>query len=672
MMRTLKECCLVEIVTHLEYYSLQELCLLPGSIRQDLLIHLPVADLYGFERTSVSEGVNMEAVWYAKCQLDVNIRPDMNVEVKRPARCVEHVTRRKWAPGPMARILLEDHHKRSWQDYYLDSIHGHLFGAWSAIIQGELVQSLFYAPLNYRYALYLVHYGKEDTDLVCCCSFKRIEFLYQGFYNPPRYQKYKPGEIYREELTKLFLQFSKAGPRRLEVPMILGMHGKWFVGPNQTQGLSNLHVLVYEVDMQCRLTKEEDFDFAKHFEIISSIQGTKPVLHTLKLLDSNASPDDERHTPWRRRKEKIEPAILTKAASTTAYQNLQCICIGGSVIKPYVEHLLPLINNQPNLHSLEIVFGTWKERFTLPPQALQSLLTFVKRPHFKLLGLGGVKLPATFFCETIQEFLLTSAQQKVTLYISESEVASTDVARITNVPVKEVCPGSTLPFIPKSLSIKYLANNCPTLGSKYILPIVKSTALYLQVLDVSDCGFADPQEMLSTLAYHPDLTVDILDISSNILPQTEACCKVLEDLLQNLSSLQEFHANHCGLGNPSLLASFVRTLTANSSRTEVRVLGLAQNGFFKCSKGALLSLFSSICHLPHLSNLGLSYNQLLPEHAELFHEAWKESCRTKLSSIGWRLAPPPTVVQTWPPVEEPLEKQKCRAILSDTCWNLLL
>ena len=672
MMRTLKECCLVEIVTHLEDYSIQELSFLPSSVRQDLLVHLPVADLYGFERTAVSEGVNMEAVWYAKCQLDVNIKPQMNVEVKRPARCVEHVTRRKWAPGPMATILLKDHYRQSWQDYYFDSIYGRLFGGWNSIIQGELVQSLFYAPLNYRYALYLVRYGKEDMDLVCCCSFKRIEFLYQGFFNPPRYQKYKPGEIYREELKKLFLRFSKAGPRSLEVPMILGMHEKWFVGPDQSQGLSNLQVLVYDVWMQCRLTKEHDFDFAKHLEVISSVQATKPVLHTLKLLDSSARPDDERDTPWRRKKEKIEPATLTKAASTTAYQNLQCLRIGGSVIKPYVELLLPLINNQPNLHSLEIIFGTWKDKFSLPPQALQSLRTFLKRPHFKLLGLGGFKLPATFFCETIREFLLISAHQKITLYLSESEVTSTDDEMIAYAPTKQVHKESTLPLIPKSLSIKYLANQCPTLGSKYILPVIKSTALCLQVLDVSDCGFADPHELLSTLTYHTDLKVDILDISSNILPQTEACCKVLEDLLQNLSSVKEFHANHCGLGQPSLLMSFVRTLTANSSRTEVRVLGLAQNGFSKCSRGALVSLFSSICQLPHLSDLGMSYNELLPEHAELFREAWKESCRTKLSSIGWRLAPPPVVVQTWPPVEEPAEKQKSRTILSNTCWNLLL
>ena len=210
MMQTLRECCLVEIVTHLEDYSLQELSLLPSGVRQDLLIHLPAADLYGFEGTPLVEGVNMEAVWYAKCQLDVQIYPEGNREDKMPARCVEHVTRTKWASGYLGRILLSDHHKKSWRDYYFDSMYGILFGGMNSIIPAEFVQSFFYAPRNYRYALYLIRYGKEDTDLSCCCSHKRIEFLYQGFFTPPRYQKYKPGEVLLEALTYLFHQFYRA------------------------------------------------------------------------------------------------------------------------------------------------------------------------------------------------------------------------------------------------------------------------------------------------------------------------------------------------------------------------------------------------------------------------------------------------------------------------------
>ena len=481
-------------------------------------------------------------------------------------------------------------------------------------------------------------------DLVCCCSFKRVQFLYQGFFTPPRYLKYEPGK------------------------MIPNRHAFWFVGPDRTQGLSNLQVLVYEVSMQCRLPKEEDF--AKYLEIISSVQGTQPVLHTLNLLDVMAEPDDR--VRWRKREEKMEPATLIKAASTPAYQNLQCLHIGGSVIEPYIEHLVPLIKNQPNLHSLEIVFGTWKERFALPTEALQSIRAFVQRPNFQLLGLGGFNLPAAFFYETIQEFLSLSAAKKITLYLSESEITSTDITTITDPAAKEVCPGSELPLTPKSLSIKYLANKCPTLGSKYILPAMKNTALNLEVLDLSDCGFSDPEELLSTLAYHPNLTLEVLDISSNILPQTEACCKVLEDLLQNLSSVTEFYARECGLGKPSLLASFTKGLSTNSTMISIRTLGLSRNELSKCSNEVLVSLFISLCHLPHLSNLGLSYNGLLPIHTELFREAWRGACRTKLSVIGWRLAPPPITIQTWPPVEEPQDKQQNRSILRDTCWNVLL
>ena len=664
-MQTLRECCLVEIVTHLEDYSLQELSLLPSGVRQDLLIHLPAADLYGFEGTPLVEGVNMEAVWYAKCQLDVQIYPEGNREDKMPARCVEHVTRTKWASGYLGRILLSDHHKKSWRDYYFDSMYGILFGGMNSIIPAEFVQSFFYAPWNYRYALYLVRYGKEDTDLSCCCSHKRIEFLYQGFFTPPRYQKYKPGEVRLEALTHLFHQFSRAGPRYLEMPMVKYQHDRWVVGPGQTLGLSNLHVLEYNVWMQCRLSKEDDF--AKHLEIISSVQHNNPVLHTLKLLDYTAEPDHR----FMQQQEKIEPASLTKAVSTSAYQNLQCLLIGGSVIEPYVEHLLPQIEIQPHLHSLEVIFGTWKERFALPMRAQQSISAFLKRPHFQLLGLGGFKLPAAFFCETVQEFLLKASPKKVTLYLSESEVVTSD-RDLTIIAIPTVKVECDIPSTAKSLSIKYLATKCPTLGSEYILPAMRSTALNLEVLDVSDCGFADPQELLSNLAYHPNLHLGVLDISSNPFPQTEDFCKVLEDLLQNLSSVEEFHVRECGLYKPCFLASIAKTFSTYASKIKIRLLALARNGLSNSSKESLSPFFSSICCLPHLNNLGLSYNGLLPEHAELFRKAWSESGCTELSVLGWRLTPPPTSIQTWPPIEEPLDKQRNRAILRSTCWNLLL
>ena len=114
--------CLMEIITHLEDYSTEELNTLPKSLCRDLLSRLPIPDLCKLEGTSVTDGVNMEEVWYAKCLLDVNIYVAENVDEKSPARYGEYYgTRQEWNSGYMSNILPTDCEKKSWREYYFCS-----------------------------------------------------------------------------------------------------------------------------------------------------------------------------------------------------------------------------------------------------------------------------------------------------------------------------------------------------------------------------------------------------------------------------------------------------------------------------------------------------------------------------------------------------------------------
>ena len=348
------------------------------------------------------------------------------------------------------------------------------------------------------------------------------------------------------------------------------------------------------------------------------------------------------------------------------------MCTGGGLIEPYIEHLLPLIANQLKLHSLEILYDISKERLALSTEALQSIHHFLKRPHFQRLGLTGFKLPAEYFCAIVQEFLSVSASEKITLYICESELINTALARTSGPLTNFISLESYLSLTPKSLSIKYLCTTLPMLWSEHILLTLTNTALNLDVLDVSNCSISDPTNLLSALAYHPNLTLEVVNISGIALPEEDTCCKVLEDLFQNHSLIQEFHANQCGLGKPSFLTSLAKSFSANSYRMRMRLLALTKNGLSTCSKEILLSFFTAICSLSQLSEVGLSYNKLLPEHAELFSNAWKRSCHSKFSVLSWRIAPPPLVIKTWPPQLEPQDKQLNKSMLHDVCWNLLL
>ena len=163
--------------------------------------------------------------------------------------------------------------------------------------------------------------------------------------------------------------------------MIPGKHYRFMLGPDRNLALSDLQILKYEIKMQCRMRDSED-DFAKHLEIISSVQHSMPMLHTLEMKSSK-----------RPRPRVIETDTLLRATSTSAYLNLQWLCIGGGVIEPYIAFLLPLIAKQPDLHSLEILYDVSKERLVLSAHSLQLIHDFFKQPHFQRLGLAGFKLP---------------------------------------------------------------------------------------------------------------------------------------------------------------------------------------------------------------------------------------------------------------------------------------
>ena len=631
---SLTDRCLVEIITHLEDYSTEEQSVLPRSLHQDLLSRLPIPDLCKVEGTSVTEGVNMEEVWYAKCLLDVHVHPARNVEEKSPARYVE---RQKWNSGWLSIILPTDSETKSWREYYFCSRFGRILGSLNFENLRELEQSMYYVPQRHEYARYLVEYAKKYIVNACCCDNETVIFLSQGFVVPSRYlideYKFETLATLREDLILHFIKLTKEYPRRINVPMIPGKHSKFMLGPDRNLALPNLQILVYEIEMQCRLNNRED-DFAKHLEIISSVQHSKPMLHTLEIRGlSGARYKSGPVFPNRLWPEVIETDTLIKATSTPAYLNLQWLRVGGGVIEPYIALLLPLIEMQPNLHSLEILYDISKERLVLSAHSLQLIHDFFKRPHFQRLGLAGFKLPAEFFCAIVQEFLSNSADQKTMLYICEAEITGTALGNTFDPTTYAISSESNHSLTPKSLSIKYICTTLPKLWSGHILPTVTNTALNLEVFDVSDCNISDPTNLLSVLAYHPYLTLEVINISGIALPEDDTCCKALEDLFQNHPSIQEFHANQCGLGKPSFLTSLAKSFSTNSSRMSMKLLSLTKNDISNCSKEALLLLFAAICSLPQLSEVGLSYNGLLPEHAELFQNAWKVSGHSNFMSL---------------------------------------
>ena len=60
---SLQNCCLVYVLFHLEEFPTAHLALLPAAMRTQLLLHLPIADLFRLEGTAVANGVEIGKIW---------------------------------------------------------------------------------------------------------------------------------------------------------------------------------------------------------------------------------------------------------------------------------------------------------------------------------------------------------------------------------------------------------------------------------------------------------------------------------------------------------------------------------------------------------------------------------------------------------------------------------
>ena len=306
--------------------------------------------------------------------------------------------------GCMSLMLPTDSGKKSWREYYFCSRFGKFFGMLNFSDLHELEQSTYYVPQRYQYARYLVEYGKKYVDSECCCDNERVKFLSQGFVIPSCYLKYKFEKLssLREDLIVHFIQLTNEHPRRIDAPMIKGKHSKLILGPDRNLALPNLQEVEYEIEMECRLENKED-DFAKHLEIVSSVQRSKPVLHTLEIRSASC----KRGSFFRNDKPAvIETGTLIKAASTPAYLNLQRLRISGGVIEPYIASLLPLISNQPLLHSLEILYDISEERLALSTKSLQSICDFLNDHTFSTWDSQDSNCQQNSFVQLLRNFFL--------------------------------------------------------------------------------------------------------------------------------------------------------------------------------------------------------------------------------------------------------------------------
>ena len=110
------------------------------------------------------------------------------------------------------------------------------------------------------------------------------------------------------------MQFTNEYPREMDVPMIPGKHKMFMLGPERNLALSNLQKLEYDIEMECRLENKED-DFAKHLEIISSVQWSKPMLHTLEIRSASGASHKSGFYFQNNKPAMIETDALTKATN---------------------------------------------------------------------------------------------------------------------------------------------------------------------------------------------------------------------------------------------------------------------------------------------------------------------------------------------------------------------
>lgn len=630
-----KTVCL-NLLAHLKDYSPAVLALLPVKIRQELLLNIPVYEIWWLEQSRFVDGLDMRAVWS-------NIMQERMPSILSEKLNMSPISKRSRSLKErymeiLAFIILNkicdrgasiNHYQlaldlifsvhycmgiSNWRKFLAMNPHWRVhFHSFPAPRHHMIVPTQFYTKY------YSVGQGVSDVQL--------ISLLLDGCnYCPTQMNVFAPSFL----STPIWVEIKYPSVLERFRHYISKSESLWFSSSGGSERSPDCNTVKYFPEMLSFIVTEMIASGHGNFKhlylqapnVTSLSHLVNSIAYFFAVLTNYENIRTNNCTPYKHLKELT--MVHDEQAHHTNVDIISLDCL--------FRNLGDIINHQPNLE--EITLGGIN--LACLTQSLRGFLTalvhHMNRPTSNVLTINTCIIMLHCFQVIIESFLVSNTYKNQLLHFSKVVIDRTTIPVQSEIFTRVITMGeSGYDFKHYKFSQMYL----PNLIIYWLLH--RAHQFRLHTLELHDIRVDPGCSVLTHIAKHPNLRVRRIYLSKIDIPH---CYITVEDLqiLLVKNDLEILSIAECNLGENGVLQdlTIAFNLLFNFRYTMVNVLNLCGNKLGLESDKNLHNFFSALFSIHSLETLGLDlrHNHLLPRHFGIMCTEWKKcSGRRRLRQL---------------------------------------
>lgn len=611
---SLEDQCFLLVICRLEEYPIEWLSLLPGRLREKLLINLPAVDVCQLEQhASFAEGIDFGAVWstmFTKRQLktvDMGDDPDSNTPWK-------------------------EQYFRSISDLVLNSINEK-----SAQTQPDRLRSL----------LKLLLFVENCLDMPNCLDFAMPYLrgncmevseegrIHQGMVAASRYASYMQDGPTTLTLVRLMMEKCNYYPKALLIVCNNFARSDLWQSRKQHAGLISdflcqVQTLIFVFEDLLGLN---DSNLVPSEFIKAACTRKSRALTTLVINDCSLRTMGEIIISIAPLFANIEGTSETNS-SVVPYRGLREIMLTSRprfterwISNGAAEKLAQIIDNQTSITSVNLVSWNPYHRHKKPPSEFyhlhSSLTNLLGQPYLDTLALGGFFMPLSSIQEMLFRFFMSSYSQIQGLMLGGLELSTEEES--------PSCAPMLLEMSDDCIHHKRFSLVEMDAPEPVISWLFSCKKLRFRVFELNTVK-CRKKDLFHLVASHPNFEVDQLRFIH--MPITNQSTQKDYDAILQKTDLKHLTLKDVELGLRSLLPQLTHALLKQAKVGTLKTLDITGNDIGDCSQSHLELFFNAVFSLPQIEEfkLVLASNDLRTENYTLLHQVGTQKLK-KLSVL---------------------------------------
>lgn len=632
-----KTACL-SILANLKSFSTNSLSQLPVKLRQELLLNIPVHDMWILEESSFVDGIDMKAIWTAitKERMPATFSDKLNISpISKCSHCIKQkymetlgfiILNKVWSKGinlnhyQLALDLIFSVHYcmgiMNWRKFLGGNTH------WRQHFQSfPPPRQHIIVPTKYYDKYYCSGQGVSDVQLIsllldgCCYHPTQMNIFAPSFVSTPIWV-----EVRYPSVLERFRRF------------VSRANSLWFCSSGSVEPLSDLSVVktypemlsLIVTEMITSASAERNF---KHLHLqapnVTSLSHLiNSIAYFFAVLTNYENIRTNNCTPYKHLKELTLIHEEQPCHLNIDIVSLDCL----------FRNLSDIISFQPNLNELNL----GGINFACVTQNLRGLITafvhHMNRECGSVLSFSTCHMMLYFFQVMIETFLISRVCNDQVLRMSQVVIDQ------TTIPIQSEFYTSVISMPEEGFNFKHYKfsdMHLPHPTGYWLLH--RAHQIRLHTLELHDIRVDPGCSLLTQIAKHPNLRVRRIYLSKIEIPH---CYITVQDfqLLLVKKDLEVLSICECNLGENGVLQdlTIAFSLLFSYRHMLVSVLNLRDNKIGAETDKNLHNFFAALFGMYSIRALGLDIrnNQLTPKHFGIMLAEWKRCAgRKKLRQL---------------------------------------